>query len=239
MQHQISIQDLLCGKTSQEPSAAMGGQTSEQSSKRSATQTAKGFLYLNILNGDGGLLPGQSWEMVSALPGVSTMLNFGESPKDVRESTLSQILQANAPEKYYLSPKACRGILNRAERRGKRLPDMLKEALEEVIAMSTASKETESTELTQPDAMVKDGQMGGASYTLNTIDRPAIVCLNDQGGAVMDVSEKAMTLRAQEHGHQPIVCYGIENHAADSRVRLQEPDEPCQTLTSRMGTGGG
>ena len=55
----------------------------------------------------------------------------------------------------------------------------------------------------------------------------------------MDVSDKAMTLRAQEHGHQPIVCYGIENHAADSRVILQEPDEPIQTLTSRMGTGGG
>lgn len=30
--------------------------------------------------------------------------------------------------------------------------------------------------------------------------------LNDQGGAVMDVSDKSMTLRAQEHGHQPIVC---------------------------------
>jgi hypothetical protein len=38
---------------------------------------------------------------------------------------------------------------------------MLKEALEEVIALSTVSKETESTEQKQPDAMVKDGQMGG------------------------------------------------------------------------------
>lgn len=31
--------------------------------------------------------------------------------------------------------------------------------------------------------------------------------LNDQGGAVMDVSDKAGTLRAQEHGHQPIICF--------------------------------
>ena len=100
-----------------------------------------------------------------------------------------------------------------------------------------------------------------------------IVCLNDQGGAVMDVSDKSGCLRAQEHGHQPVVCYGIdqqggkgnanycenlaptlcaishgtpnavcygiENHANDSRVKLQGPDEACQTLTSRMGTGGG
>ena len=62
-------------------------------------------------------------------------LNFGESPSAVRESTLSQILEANAPEKYYLSAKACAGILRRAERRGKELPQMLKEALEEVIAL--------------------------------------------------------------------------------------------------------
>jgi hypothetical protein len=55
----------------------------------------------------------------------------------------------------------------------------------------------------------------------------------------MDVDDKAMTLRAQEHGHQPVVCYPIENHAEDSRVTLQEPDTPIQTLTGKMGTGGG
>ena len=43
---------------------------------------------------------------------------------------LSQILIANAPEKYCLSPKACRGILQRASKRGKELPPLLKAALE-------------------------------------------------------------------------------------------------------------
>ena len=61
------------------------------------------------------------------------MLNFGESPSEGRESTLSQILDLNVPEKYSLSPKACSGILRRAEMRGKELPSMLKEALIEVI----------------------------------------------------------------------------------------------------------
>ena len=60
-------------------------------------------------------------------------LNTGESPKDAVESTLSQILQANVPERYYLSKTACEGILRRAERRGKELPAMLKEALEQTI----------------------------------------------------------------------------------------------------------
>lgn len=44
------------------------------------------------------------------------------------------------------------------------------------------------------------------SYTLNTIDRPAVMVLNDQGGSVMNVSkEKTATLRAQDHGHPPCV----------------------------------
>lgn len=50
------------------------------------------------------------------------------------ESTLSQILEDNVPEKYYLSQKACEGILRRAERRGKKLPDVLKTALEQQSA---------------------------------------------------------------------------------------------------------
>lgn len=66
---------------------------------------------------------------------------------------------------------------------------------------------------------------------------PQIVCLNDQGGSVMAVEENgnAGTLRANAHGNEQIVCY--ENHANDSRVK--EMGESCQTLNSRMGTGGG
>jgi len=49
------------------------------------------------------------------------------------ETRLSDILEQNAPEKYYLSAKACEGILRRAERRGKELPKMLRDALEQMI----------------------------------------------------------------------------------------------------------
>ena len=47
---------------------------------------------------------------------------------------LSSILQADAPEKYCLSPKACQGILRRAARRGKELPEVLRIALERQAA---------------------------------------------------------------------------------------------------------
>ena len=67
--------------------------------------------------------------------GEPTTLNTEEYPSEERGSTLSQILQANAPEKYYLSAKACAGILRRAMKRGKSLPPMLQEALMEVVLM--------------------------------------------------------------------------------------------------------
>lgn len=78
-----------------------------------------------VVGGGGGAFLGGQW-----------MLNTGEFPSAVAESTLSQILQENAPEKYYLSARACQGILNRAERRGKKLPLMLVEALMEVVALN-------------------------------------------------------------------------------------------------------
>lgn len=74
---------------------------------------------------DGALLTGFS------------MRNTGESPNAAVESTLSSILQVNVPETYYLSARACEGILRRAERRGKQLPAILKEALEQQIARAS------------------------------------------------------------------------------------------------------
>ena len=48
---------------------------------------------------------------------------------------LSEVLELDVSEKYYLSPKACQGILRRAEKRGKELPSMLKEALARVCRL--------------------------------------------------------------------------------------------------------
>lgn len=36
---------------------------------------------------------------------------------------------------------------------------------------------------------------------------PTVLILNDQGGSVMDISEDVTaTLRAQDHGHPPVIC---------------------------------
>lgn len=54
---------------------------------------------------------------------------MGEFPREEDVSILSQILMVGVPEKYYLSQKACLGILRRADARGKELPELLKKAL--------------------------------------------------------------------------------------------------------------
>jgi hypothetical protein len=53
------------------------------------------------------------------------------SPSDGGVCSLSHVLEdsRDVPERFYLSPKACVGILRRAERRGKALPPLLLEAL--------------------------------------------------------------------------------------------------------------
>ena len=65
-----------------------------------------------------------------------------ESPNDAVVCALSAILEDNPATKYSLSPKACRGILRRAAKRGKDLPPMLEQALRQVAGPAVASEDT-------------------------------------------------------------------------------------------------
>jgi len=57
-------------------------------------------------------------------------LNISEYPSDAVACSLSDILQTgDLPQKYYLTPKACAGILRRAAEREKTLPPILEQAL--------------------------------------------------------------------------------------------------------------
>ena len=69
------------------------------------------------------------WTDDGAWLGVSSIVNGGECPNAAVESRLSQILEEHPHTKYSLTPKACIGILRRAEKRGKDLPKALKIAL--------------------------------------------------------------------------------------------------------------
>ena len=73
--------------------------------------------------------------------------------------------------------------------------------------------------------------------SLRTATNQSICCLNDQGGNQMSVSEEqTATLRAEEHGHQPIVSYGFEPGAAQ-RLNPEQRfnEEKAPTLRANMG----
>ncbi|WP_207948939.1 DNA cytosine methyltransferase [Erysipelothrix anatis] len=146
--------------------------------------------------------------------------------------------------------------------------------------VETMPAEAESNcETSQTGAMFAAGFCGSASGdargigfqeecspTLKTRTAPSVLCLNDQGGSRMHCTEDITgTLRAQEHGHQPLVmatqqggaeigegicptitsAAGIsgnnqpvlfKNHAKD--CRYTGPLEVAPTVTSTYGTGG-
>ena len=342
-------QDLWHGRTCPAPSARERprARTSGSFWRRSSALSAIPFQSLDLTPGAGNLLGEFYWELISPWRGGASTLNTGVSPRDAKESSLSQILQADPPLKYYLSPKACLGILRRAFERGKELPKKLERALkiqaglmrpdgqptgfeayhinqrDEGIdlhgvsgaLMATANMQMQ-TFVTQPDEAVEgfDGyngdltgdvaatlgvncgvstgrngvmafaanqrnevrdlydvagalgaqpgmkqqtfiaaafsagqgrKAGGIGYqeecspTLKAAESgtnmvPSVLCLNDQGGSVMNCSENvSSTLRAQEHGHQPLV---YENHGVDSRYT--GPHKVAPTMSARYGTGG-
>ena len=348
-----------------EHSAATKGETLRQSSKRSSASQNRKPPILKCLKRAGQLggATTMKWEDDGAWLGECMTRNTGESPNAAVVSRLSQILEATPQEKYSLSAKACQGILRRAERRGKDLPETLKavllmqskvcagvnnpaifctetqrdcvmpsQALTEVASTLRAGAgapkhdadirgrlaisyeravctgvrcltpwEAQSARVYDQDGvwhslnanenggMARDSVMCAGfklgnseqarsigyaeeqSPTLNAEcggNKPAVMCLNDQGGNVMGVSHDVSgTLRAQEHGHQPAVIAFAQNqreevrNVGDKAVSLAaEVGMHCQTfvaldmshacdvirdcgevspsLQARMGTGG-
>lgn len=106
-------------------------------------------------------------------------------------------------------------------------------------ALMATSNMQMQTFVTQPEQPVgfdsyNNALTGDKTTDSNTDMVPSVLCLNDQGGSVMECTEDMTgTLRAQEHGHQPLV---YENHGIDARYT--GPHQTVPTLSARAGTGG-
>ena len=146
--YQLTLFDLdyFAGKMSPEPSQAEAqrAKISGQSSRRSSASRMHPVMCLDLTPGHGNLLGQPYWEMNSAWLGECWTLSTGEGPSGTEtaamysrwgprsaaeESSLSQILEDSPHRKYYLSRRACTGILRRAQERGKALPPQLEAAL--------------------------------------------------------------------------------------------------------------
>lgn len=221
--------------------------------------------------GADGARPEQSPGTDGAWLGDSSTLNIGECPREENVSLLSWILQVDVPEKYYLSAKACRGILTRASRRGKKLQELLETALLEMIEWwasrggqaytlkirsgcagggKGALVQTEKTgtlstlqdqTLFQPvyclaGNIIDRSETAGAngsgvkenqSYTLNTVDRPA-------------VAYKVFDARGNGDGKiVPTITGDHESRVTDYTAILAERyiNAPIQTTTGTLSPG--
>ena len=283
---QLSIYDLdtWYGRMFREPSPAehQKARTSASSSRKSSELRYVMYQSLDLTPGAGNLLGEFCWELHSPWRGDAWTLNTGVSPREEKESSLSQILQDDPPSKSYLTRKACLGILRRAIERGKALPAKLKWALkvqagllpfiqdsgpdgpvayaanqrDEVRDMHNVAGALGAQPGMKQQTFLLEGGMtagfsAGAGATAGSIgygeelaptlkggtsgnSMPSVLCLNDQGGANMACSiDVTGTLRAQEHGHQPMV---YEHHGMDCRCTGPHPVTPA--VSAQYGTGG-
>lgn len=127
------IQLSLFGKTYPEHSVPTEEKISGPCWKNLPAWNSQTLQFLDLRRGADGAKPEQSPETDGLWLGDSLTLNIVEFPNAERESLLSWILEDNVPQKYYLSARACQGILTRASRRGKPLPDILRQALLDMI----------------------------------------------------------------------------------------------------------
>lgn len=231
------------------------------------------YMSLDLTPGAGNLLGEFFWEILSPWRGAALMLNSGVSPREEQESFLWQILEDKPHPKYYLTKRACLGILRRASERGKPLPPALRTALEiqaglpkddsqtlrggmiafaanqrdEVRDLHDVAGALATTHSSKQTTFVAAGICAEPSKSVLGIDsqekcaptlkseekNPSILCLNDQGGQVMDCSENITgTLRAQMHSHQPLILESNQEHA---QIRT---DGVSPTLPASMGMGG-
>ena len=166
----FDLEEFSCGKMSTEHSVQIPAMTSEWYWKKSVGSKTQTPMCLDLRTGN-GRKPDSSWAMGIPLVGDCTTcnitdarnadgdyvylltsmgtqreefyLNCGEKPLMENSSKLSDILEKNPDPKYNLSARACQGILNRANRRGKELPEMLRVALENQ-SQSLSKNEPES-----------------------------------------------------------------------------------------------
>ena len=288
------------------------GRISGLSSKNSSELVSIPFMSLDLTPGAGNLLDEFYWEILSPWRGESLILNTGPAPPSgAAGSILWSILEEKPHPRYFLTKRACAGIIRRASERGKPLPEQLQIALEiqagirednhqptlggavafaanqrdevrDLHAVSSAlgaqpgmkqqtfianggvpkgNGDCILTENVHTALSAGGGQAGqgcpcvlaagfcgessksarGIGYqeecapTLKAVEKgPSVMCLNDQGGQVMDCTENITgTLRAQMHSHQPLILESNQEHA---RVRT---DGISPTLPASMGMGGG
>ncbi len=158
-------------------------------------------------------------------------LNGSEWPSDVAVCSLSDTLETGVvPQRFFLSPKACQGILRRAEKRGKTLPEPLRLALESVATTTKDGSKWGSNQWVDEGKAVIS--FHNRQDPVSSEDATNALGAKDNGLGVMafsakdygaDASSIAPTLRAMGHG---------DSHAnGGGQIAVAQPSMQVRRLT--------
>lgn len=223
LEGQISV-DGLFGKMLQGLSAAPVEMISEPCWKSLQGSQNQEFLFLDLRKD--GRKQDVSAEMDGLLHGDCTMLSTGVFPNVDRESHLSQILEEAPHPKYCLSPKACQGVLDRAERRGKILPEELKEALEyQVQHYEEIVSVMEEQYLFRKDL---ENQGGGKGILIQV----------DRVGTLSTTNNQSVLAALEGNGCRPS-HKGDGYHTEDVSYTLNATERHCVAVCKLDGADGG
>ncbi|MDE7042501.1 MAG: DNA cytosine methyltransferase [Oscillospiraceae bacterium] len=205
-------------------------------------------MLLDLRPGAGNML-GPCWEYDPAWLGQHGPLNTSECPKGAVGSSLSQILLDTVPSKYYLSRTACRGILRRAEERGKPLPPQLELALKLQAGIISAQAEAFlllplAFHINQREETIDLGETAGALMRTQNMQMqtfvtqtPAAFAAN-QRDEVRDLHDLAGALSAQPGMKQQTFVASCLNPWDTQRTRVFMPEGTAPTLAGSDGGGG-
>ena len=235
------------GRTCREPSALTKERISGSSWKNSAGSKSLTPIFLDRRKDSkraAGPVSERSWEMGIVSPGEPWTPEVGEFPSVAVVSSLSSILEADVPEKYSLSEKACLGILRRADERGKPLDPLLKAVLERQAGVSPTPSKSEEDVLGGGKGVLVQEDLSATLATHNdqVLFCPAYGFKAGQSARARGLGfeeNTAPVLGADMSGTEPtVLCRAIDSHPQDKRVSFSK-DGTVQTLPARMGTGGG
>ena len=75
--------------------------------------------------------------------------------------------------------------------------------------------------------------LNAASCDSPTHSGPSVLILNDQGGDVMNISDGiTSTLRAQDHGHPPVICLNFQGSKSNN---VCTEDGTCYSMNAMHG----
>ena len=219
------------------PPDAPRARTFGSSSKKSHGSSAVPFMSLDLTPGAGNLLGESYWELCSPSLGGSSMRNTGECPREEKESTLSQILEEHPPKKYYLTAAACKGILRRAEERGKPLPPQLQAALEmqsgqrPVAEMEPGHDAPGAYHINQRNEGIDLGHVSGALMATQNMQMQTFVAFaQNQRDEVRNLRDRAGALGAQPGMKQQTFIASFSAGAGASAGTIGYAEEVAPTL---------